>query len=280
MLDKFKATWVSHSSIGDFLECPRLYYLRNVYKDPKTGRKVNIVNPYMSLGIAVHNVLEGLVEYPADERMERSLIDLFKEEWKKVSGKIGGFQDQETEDLFYERGVQMIKRAEENPEIFKDKTIRIKEDLPWFWLSEEEEIILCGKIDWIRYVEKYDSVEIIDFKTGKNKESDDSFQLPIYMLLMKNCQDRKTTGAYYWYLDSDDSLTPEELPNIEKAEKDILEVARKIKEARSKKEFICPHGGCKGCQPFEQILKGEAEFVGVGPYRQDLYILPKHDKLL
>lgn len=280
MKDKFKATWVSHSSISDFLECPRLYYLRNVYKDPKSGRKVNIVNPYMSLGIAVHNVLEGLAEFETEERMNRSLVDLFKKEFYEVRGKKGGFQDQETEDLFFERGLKMIERAENNPEIFNDKTIKIKEDLPWFWLDEENEIILCGKVDWIRYIEKDDSVHIIDFKTGKNKESDDSFQLPIYMLLMKNCQKRKTTGIFYWYLDSDDELTPKELPDMEKSEKEILEVARKIKKARADKAFTCPHGGCKGCEPFEKIIKGEAEFVGVGPYRQDLYIIPKHDKLL
>src|ERR1035437_4279352 len=33
--DKFNAVWVSHSSIGDFLKCPRLYYLHNVYKNDK-----------------------------------------------------------------------------------------------------------------------------------------------------------------------------------------------------------------------------------------------------
>jgi len=91
MPDKFKATWVSHSSIGDFLECPRLYYLRNVYKDPKTGHKINIVSPHMSLGIAVHNVLEGLAEVKSEERVDIDLDKRFEEEWSKVTGKKGGF---------------------------------------------------------------------------------------------------------------------------------------------------------------------------------------------
>jgi ATP-dependent helicase/DNAse subunit B len=273
MPDKYKATWVSHSSIGDFLQCPRLYYLHNVYKDPKTGRKVNIVNPYMSLGIAVHDILEGLVEHKAEERMDRDLVQMFKERWKGVSGKQGGFKDEETEKEFFERGLKMIERAKNNPEIFLDKTIKIKEDLPWFWLDEKDEIILCGKIDWIRYVPKDDSVHIIDFKTGKNKEDDNSLQLPIYMLLMKNCQNRKTTGAYYWYLDIDDELTEKELPNMEESFEKLLKVAKEIKQARKVGEFICPHGGCKGCEPFEKIIKGEAEFVGVGPYKQDQYIV-------
>jgi ATP-dependent helicase/DNAse subunit B len=58
--DKYSAVWVSHSSMGDFLKCPYAYYLHNIYKDPKTGRKINIVNPSLSLGVAVHEVLEGL----------------------------------------------------------------------------------------------------------------------------------------------------------------------------------------------------------------------------
>ena len=40
-VDKYTAVWVSHSSMGDFLKCPRAYFLHNVYKDPKTdsGKK-------------------------------------------------------------------------------------------------------------------------------------------------------------------------------------------------------------------------------------------------
>lgn len=273
MADKFKATWVSHSSIGDFLQCPRLYYLHNVYKDPKTRRKINIVNPYMSLGIAVHDILEGLAEFKTEERMNRSLVELFKERWKGVSGKQGGFKDEETEKEFFERGLRMIERAEKNPEIFLDKTVKIKEDLPHFWLSEKDEIILCGKIDWIRYIPEDDSVHIIDFKTGKHKEDEGSLQLPIYVLLMKNCQNRKTTGAFYWYIDIDDNLTKKELPNIDESYDKILKVALEIKNARDKKEFTCPHGGCRGCEPYEKIINGEAEYVGVGVYKQDQYIV-------
>lgn len=273
MLDKFKATWVSHSSIGDFLECPRLYYLRNVYKDPKTGNKINIVTPHMSLGIAVHNVLEGLAEFPAEERKNKDLVELFEKEWQKVSGKKGGFLDQETENQFKERGLNMIKRAQDNFEIFEDKIIKMKQELPYFWLSETDEIILCGKIDWLRYIPDTDSVHIIDFKTGKHKEKEESLQLPIYMLLMKHCQKRTTSGIFYWYLDVDDELTEQDIPDMVGAEEKILKIAKEIKKARELKEFECPHGGCRGCQQFEKILAGEAEYVGIGEYGNDLYVL-------
>jgi len=64
--DKYTAVWTSHSSIGDFLKCPRAYFLKNMYKDPKTGRKIALVNPALSLGQIVHEVIEGLSVLPVD----------------------------------------------------------------------------------------------------------------------------------------------------------------------------------------------------------------------
>lgn len=75
MPDKYTAVWVSHSSMGDFIKCPRAYYLKNVYKDPKTKRKINIVTPSLSLGVSVHEVLEGLGDFPSEERMNRDLLE-------------------------------------------------------------------------------------------------------------------------------------------------------------------------------------------------------------
>ncbi len=64
----YKAIWLSHSSIGDYEKCPKLYYLHNIYKNKDTGRKIGIVGPYMSLGISVHNVIEALKTFKVDER--------------------------------------------------------------------------------------------------------------------------------------------------------------------------------------------------------------------
>jgi ATP-dependent helicase/DNAse subunit B len=64
----------------------------------------------------------------------------------------------------------------------------MKEDLPHYWLSEDDGIILCGKIDWLQYLPDTDSVHIVDFKTSKNKEKANSLQLPIYLLLVSNTQ--------------------------------------------------------------------------------------------
>ena len=67
--------WVSHTSMRDFLSCPRAYFLRNIYKDPKTGKKINIINPALALGNTVHDVLEELSELKAEERFNLDLLE-------------------------------------------------------------------------------------------------------------------------------------------------------------------------------------------------------------
>jgi ATP-dependent helicase/DNAse subunit B len=199
-MDKYTAVWVSHSSISSFLECPRSYFLKNVYKDPKTNHKIKLMSPPLALGQAVHEVVESLSEIKTDLRFSTPLLEKFETVWKKVSGKLGGFFDKDTEYKYFERGKAMLSRIQKNPGPIKDLAIKINQDLPYFYLSEADNIILCGKIDWLRYFPDSDTVEIIDFKTSKNEESDDSLQLPIYHLLATHCQNRPVTAASYWYL--------------------------------------------------------------------------------
>lgn len=272
--DKYSAVWVSHSSIGDYLKCPRAYYLRNVYRDPKTNHKVMLMQPPLALGQAVHEVVESLSALPVSERFAKALGDRFENSWKKVSGKFGGFTSPDEEAKFKERGASMIKRIMDHPGPLMNKAIKIRQELPYFWLSEEDNIILCGKIDWLEFMEPTESVHIIDFKTGKFDEDPDSLQLPIYLLLAKNCQKFPVTKASYWYLDRDNEPTAVELPDVDTAFARILELAKKIQLARKLEHFKCPQtGGCRACRPYEAIVSGRATFVGVGGYTQDIYIL-------
>ena len=283
MPDKYSAVWVSHSSMGDFLKCPRLYYLHNVYKDPKTNRKMTIVTPHMSLGIAVHNVLEGLGAYPSGERMTHDLRAQFEEEWLKVSGKKGGFESDEQEEEFKIRGKDMINAVIKNPRFLVNKRIKLPQsNMPCnFYLSEEDNIILNGLIDWIEYLDD-DTLHMIDFKTGKHEEKESSLQLPIYLLLCNALQKRKVSKASYWYVDGDRTVE-KELPDSDTARRDVYAVAIKVKEARDKKEFLCPQGesGCMHCNVYEEILalkngkESKAEYIGVGGFNQDVYILHK-----
>ena len=187
--DEFGAIWVSYSSIRDFLKCPRSYYLKNIYKNPQTGRKMQIINPSLSLGQAVHQVLEELSRLPKEKRFDISPLDRFRRIWEGVSGKKGGFLNKKEEERYFERGQAMIERITKNPGPLKKLAVKIKDDLPHFWLSQKDNLILCGKIDWLEYLPDKNGVHIIDFKTGRFSEEEDSLQLPIYYLLAKKCTD-------------------------------------------------------------------------------------------
>jgi ATP-dependent helicase/DNAse subunit B len=272
--DKFTAVWVSHTSISDFLKCPRAYFLKHVYKDPNTRHKIKVISPPLSLGQAVHEVLESLSVLPTQTRFNDSLVVKFGEVWEKVSGKKGGFSNLDVEHKYKERGMEMLRNVMANPGPLEKLAVKIKKDLPFFWLSEEENIILCGKIDWLEYLPEEDAVNIIDFKTGKVEEDSKSLQLPIYHLLVHNCQNRKVSKASYWYLENN-QMVEKELPNLEDARKKILDIAKEIKLARQLKRFKCPTDGCFACCSMEKVINGEAEFVGNDEYNYDVYMIQK-----
>ena len=274
--DKYSAVWVSHTSLNDYLKCPRYYYLRNVYKDPKTGHKIQLTGPALALGASVHEVVESLSILPTESRFDESLVVKFDTAWDKFSGKKGGFKDLDQEHQYKERGKAMLRRIMDRPGPLGNKAVKINQELPYYWISEDDNIILCGKIDWLEYLPETDTVNIIDFKTGKNKEEKNSLQLPIYLLLVSNCQKRNVSKASYWYLETDNIPTQVELPETGEAEKQILRIAREIKLAKKLNKFSCPEGesGCAFCRPFESIIKGEGECVGENDYHQDIYILP------
>ncbi|MDP1722973.1 MAG: PD-(D/E)XK nuclease family protein [Candidatus Gottesmanbacteria bacterium] len=274
MKDKYSAIWVSHSSIGDYLKCPRAYYLRNVYRDPKTNHKISLMAPALALGQIVHEVIESLSTLPVEERFTQRLIDRYAKSWEKVSGERGGFASAEEEEKFRIRGEEMIARVVDHPGPLTHKTIKIRQELPYFWLSEEDNIILCGKIDWLEYLEESDSVRIVDFKTGKFDEEPDSLQLPIYYLLASRCQTKPVTGISYWYLNRDPEPVAMDLPDKDDAITRILEYAKRIALARKLGRFVCKDkDGCRACRPLEAIVSGKAKLVGVNDFGQDLYVL-------
>lgn len=267
--------WVSHSSIGDFLRCPRLYFLHNVYKDDRTRQKITIMNPHLALGQIVHEVVESLSLLKVEDRLKDSLLVKYDKAWEKVSGELGGFSNAEQEKTFKERGRKMLKRVMDNPGIVLNKAVKLHSPdslPPRYYLSEKDNIVLCGKVDWLEYLPKDDSLHIVDFKTGKNDEKENSLQLPIYYLLVKNLQKRGINKASYWYLDRNDKPIEVKLPTEEEAYKKILEVALKVKQTRITRSYKCPKGGCYACEPYEAILARKAKFVGTSDY-QDIYII-------
>lgn len=267
--DKFSAVWVSHSSIGDWLKCPRAYFLKNVYKDPKTGHKISLMSPPLALGQAVHEVIEGLSGLAVDRRFSEPLTLKFDRVWPKVKRF---FNDDEA-PKYQARGREMLKNLMDHPGPLTNLAVKINAELPYFWLSETDNIILCGKIDWLEYLKDSNSVHIIDFKTGKADEASDSLQLPIYYLLASHTQARPVAKMSYWYLDRDSQPKTQPLPDPDQAQKKILNLAKEIKLARRLNRFKCPQNGCRECRPLEKILTGEAKPMGKDEYARDVYVL-------
>lgn len=269
--DKYSAVWVSHSSIGDWLKCPRAYFLKNVYKDPKTGKKNSLMSLPLAMGQAVHEVIEGLSTIAVNRRFLEPLTFKFDRAWKKFDG---WFEPNATEP-YRVAGREMLKKLMDQPGPLTKLAVKINMDLPYYWLSEADNLILCGKIDWIEYLKDSNSVHIIDFKTGKTDEAADSLQLPIYYLLASHTQNRPVAKVSYWYLNRDPQPVEQPLANPEDSETKILTIAKKIKLARQLNRFKCPTGGCRECQPYEKILTGEAKLVGRDELGRLVYVPAK-----
>jgi len=315
--DKYKAIWLSHSSIGDYEKCPKLYYLHNIYKNKDTGRKIGIVGPYMSLGISVHNVIEALKTFKVDERKAKleelnmltnlpRLLDDFDIEWEKISGKKGGFENVEQETEFKNRGKEMILNVIKDPKMLLSKTIATSsyydgDMIPNFYISEEENIILCGNIDWIEYLDDTKSLRVVDFKTGRNEEKEDSIQLFIYKLLIERlgCKWPVSSGAY-WYFDNG-LVTEKNISDENKMSEiinKIIKVGIEIRDKKfdwsenanygrggwvEKKDFVenfkCSSGqeNCKHCAEYQKVIDKDpiVEYIGVDMYGKDSYFVNK-----
>lgn len=268
--------WISHSSIGDFLKCPRAYYLHNIYKDIQTGNKITIINPSLALGQIVHEVLESLSTLKVEERFKESLMSKYNRAWQKITGELGGFRDADEEASYKMRGKIMLQRVIDHPGLLLNKALKLKPSnpnfpLPHYLISNEDNIILCGKIDWLEYLPEDNSIHIVDFKTGRNDEDVDSLQLSIYSLLVNNLQKRKIKKASYWYLDRNDSPTEQVLPDLNRSYKRVMELGLRIKDLKRIGNYTCSKNGCFACEPLEAIVNKQAKFVGTSDY-QDIYI--------
>ncbi len=271
MTDKFKAVWVSFSSISDFIKCPRAYYLKNIYKNPQTGKKIEITSPPLSLGTAIHDVLEPLSALPPDTRFNKDLIELFDAEFIKYQGERGGFAGDDEFSYYKNKGHKMLANVIANKHILEHPTYITDKPLLDPWLSEKNNIVICGKIDWINKDEETSNLSVIDFKTSKEEDIND-LQLQIYALLLYILNRASVNKLSYWFLDINESLTETNLPNVKEAYERVLALALDIKEARNVGFFECAKGGCFHCRDYEKIVRGEATRVGTGNYGREIYI--------
>ena len=95
--------WISHSSLSDFEKCPRLYYLRNIYRDKNLGNnfRIQVASPYLSLGEIVHDAIDNYTNrYNPLERNKDKMMYELSRGWILKKGKVGGFKSDSQEKEF------------------------------------------------------------------------------------------------------------------------------------------------------------------------------------
>lgn len=272
------ALFLSHTSLGDFLKCPRAYYFKNIYRDKKTGYKLQIASPYLTLGSLVHEVIKWFLEMRRQISKEQ-LLAKYENNWLKYQGKRGGFSGKVEEESFKERGRKMLDRFYDTSKILGQMLPPM--DFPKYFLDGET--ILFGNLDYAEETPN-GGLHIIDFKTGQQDEKD-PLQLYIYAILAEANLQKPVTKISYWYLDRDDEPKEAVLDSLEQHVEYLKQKAQDIKKAMIEGQWVCSKMGpstssgqslCFDCQNYQAILEGKGEFQYEDEfYKKMIYYLPK-----
>lgn len=265
------AIFLSHTSLGDFLKCPRSYYLRNVYRNPQTNYRIQIASPYISLGAVVHDAIRWFLEN-SDKPSFLQLNEQFRNFWWKYHGKRGGFASKEDEAVFGQRGLKMLENFAKNCKNL-DRMIKSAK-FPKYNLSES--VILTGNLDFVGELSD-GSLHVLDFKTG-TKDEDSPLQLYIYAILAENYYGKPVKKLSFWYLDRD--LEPKEvvLAPLDNTLMWLSDKAKEVKLALEANNWVCKNGEelCRDCRDYQAVLEGKGEFMfSDHAYKKDVYYLEK-----
>lgn len=266
------AIFLSNTSLGDFLNCPRSYYLKNVYRNPKSGYRIQVASPYISLGATVHDAIKWFLENQ-DKQSLLKLSDQFRNFWWKYHGKRGGFSSKEEEKLFGQRGLKMLENFLAN---FKKLEKMVQFDkFPKYPLTEN--VVLTGNLDYVGQLSD-GSLHVIDFKTGTRNE-DSPLQLYIYGILAENHYGKEVKKMSFWYLDRDTEPKEAVLDPLEKTLEWLVEKGKEVKKALAEQAWVCKGGDglCRDCRDYRAVLDGKGEFMfSDHTYKKDVYYLKKY----
>ena len=263
------AIYLSHTSLKDFLKCQKSYYLKNIYRNPQTGNRLQIASPYLSLGSTVHDTIKWYLEMEGQITGDQ-FIQKFRDLWPKYSGKRGGFSSRDEEGDFGKRGLKMLDNFFKNAKVLEKKHHNI--DFPKFPLVDN--VLLMGNFDFVGE-RKDQTLHIVDFKTGA-KDEDDAIQLYIYAILAEANFGKEVSAASFWYLDREDNPREIVLDPLEPKVEWLKEKAKQLKQALDKGEWVCKDGEklCRDCRDYQAISEGRGQFQFTDyRYKKDVYFL-------
>lgn len=253
------------------MTCPNAYFLKNIYRDKKTGNRLQVASPNLTLGSTVHDAIKWYLQMKGQVTPEQ-VIGKYRNLWLKYRGKRGGFSSLEEETTFGKRGLKILDNFLKNAGKLEKKTYFL--DFPKFLLLED--IVLMGNLDFLG--ERQDqTLHVLDFKTGAHDEKD-PLQLYIYAILAESNLQKPVSLASFWYLDRDDAPRQIVLDPLEPQLEWLREQGRKLKQAITEGKWVCVEGEnmCKDCRVYGAIIGGRGEFqFEDGRYRKDIYYLPR-----
>lgn len=265
------ALWISYTGLRDFIKCPRSYYLKNRYHDPKTGNRLQIASAPMTLGSLVHDAIKWYLQ-TGRRATKDDVIKKFKNHWLKYRGKKGGFSSVAEEAEMGKRGLAMLDNFMKNanslePHIPLFNFLR-------FWLDEK--IALNGKLDFVGKLSD-GSLHVLDFKTG-TKDEEDPIQLHTYAILAQSHLQKEISKISYWYLDRESVPKEAVLDSLEEKLEWLRKQAQEIKKAVEEDKWECIEKDklCRDCKSYQAIIDGKGEFQFFDEaFKKDVYFLDK-----
>lgn len=247
-----KITSFSYSQISSFQRCPKKYEYEFIYKIPQ------MQNAALSFGSTMHNTLyefykiaeqskQGslFTEFNADLSLNR-MLNIYEEKWIN-----NGYDNKKHLEENKKRGINILKSIHQNFEknieniAFLEKGFKIK-------IGEYN---IKGRIDRADKLED-ESIEIIDYKTGKSKDQskvNNDLQLMIYAIASEEFFHKKASKLTLYFLDEDIKMSTE--ANEKKIEKSKEKLFKTIKEINTFKFPAKPSiHTCSFC-PYKHICK-------------------------
>lgn len=202
-------------------------------------------------GVIVHKAIEHL-----NKRMRLNRTFNFSDEYvEKLIEKIYRFQKMELDEnynLIIYLVLNYLKKEKENFKYISK--VEVSE------YKNEDNFSLYGKIDLI--LEKENSIEMIDFKTGKYDIEKSHFQayreqLSLYKKLLEKKYENREIKTYLYYLEEEEALK-EILINEIELENDYLKIKKDAENILEKKFFKkeFDENNCGNCE-FKYYCYGE-----------------------
>ncbi|MEK7648547.1 MAG: UvrD-helicase domain-containing protein [Patescibacteria group bacterium] len=238
---------VSFSQLRAFQTCPLQYKYSFLLKIPTFGRY------QFSFGKSIHATLEKFLNRIMEERTVPSLdelLNMYKECWIDE-----WYRSQKEQEEYFAKGSDILERIHGEVSDTLPSPRTIERDFTLKLGTDEDSIILKGKIDRIDDIEG--GVEIIDYKTGKSKAEDalgfhDKEQLIMYQMAAEELLGMNPIKLTYYYVEDGSHVSF--LGTAKEKEKTLKNIEKTVQEMKGSDFKATPGFHCRFCD-FKSICE-------------------------